>query len=105
MPNKPVLALRLVVEAKPETYRSLEVAEVVVPLVATNDCNVVEPATRSEELTVEEARERKPLYKPMMVVVACSPPACLVKGQEKVRAAGKAVRQSLERQRMVVEAY
>ena len=54
---------------------------------------------------VEEARERKPLYKPITVEVDCSPPACLVKGKEKVSAAGNEVRQSPETQRMVVEAY
>ncbi len=36
------------------------------------------------EVRVEDAFERKPPTNSMMVVVACSPPACLVNGKEKV---------------------
>ncbi len=56
-------------------------------------------------LKVEEAFERKPPINCITVDVACSFPACLVNGKANVRAAGKEVRQSPLRQRMVVEAY
>ena len=71
----------------------VEVALVVVALVAVN----VE--------SVEEAVDRKPFSNARVVEVACSPEPSLVKGQAKVEAAGKAVLQSPEIQRMVVEAY
>lgn len=54
---------------------------------------------------VEEAIERIPPWKLMVVAVACSLEPSLVNGQANVEAAGKEVRQSPERQRMVVEAY
>ena len=82
-----------VVEARVVTYRFVEVALVVVPLVA------------KKSVRVEAALDRKPPTNSMMVVVACSSPACLVNGQEKEEADGKDVRQSPEIQRMVVEAY
>ena len=85
-----------------ETARLVVVAWVVVALTAVKFCKVVDPATRSEELTVEEASERKPLYKPITVEVACSPPACFVNGQGRPTAAvGHELLQSPERQKVV----
>lgn len=79
---------------RPEIAKPVVVAEVPVAVPKVKDWRVVEPATRSEEFTVEEARERKPPYRPTTVEVACSFPACLVKGKAKVKAPGQDVRQS-----------
>ena len=53
----------------------------------------------------DEAFERKPLLKAMVVEVEFSPVPRVVNGKAKVRAAGNEVRQSPEIQRIVVEAY
>lgn len=67
-PIKPVLARTIVVDAIPETKREVEVALVVVALVAMK----VE--------RVEDAVETKPLLNSRVVVVAFSPVPSLVKG-------------------------
>ena len=64
------MARKSVLEAMPETSKFVVVALVVVALIAVKDCRVVEPATRKDELTVEEALEKKPPNKPMRVEVA-----------------------------------
>jgi len=77
------LALTKVLE-RPETARLVVVAAVVVAFVAVKFWRVVEPETRKDELTVEEALEKKPPKRPRMVEVAWSPLPCLVKGQAKL---------------------
>ncbi len=67
-----MFALSALVDASPETKRS-----VVVALFAKSEVTVV-------EARVDDAFERKPPMNSIMVVVACSPPACLVNGKEKV---------------------
>ena len=80
--------------------RPLVTAKLVeVPFVIKVVARVVEP------VRVDEAFERKPLLKAMVVPVAFSPVPRVVNGKAKVRAAGKEVRQSPEIHRMVVEAY
>ncbi len=54
---------------------------------------------------VDEALERKPLLKAMVVEVEFSPVPRVVNGKAKVRAAGNDVRQVPPRQSSVVEAY
>ena len=66
---------------------------------------VVVPFRAVKLVRVDEAFERKPLLKAMVVPVAFSPVPRVVNGKAKVRAAGKEVRQSPEIHRMVVEAY
>ncbi len=63
---------------------------------------VVEPVTRRVEFMVEDAVERKPPKNPRVVEVACSLVESFVNGNAKVRAAGKVVRQSPERQSVFV---
>lgn len=46
-PKRAVLARKLVVEASPETLRLVDVALVVVPLIAVKFCRVVEPRARN----------------------------------------------------------
>ena len=100
----------------------VEVAEVVVPVLAVNAWRVVEPKCREPPVVVapplitrpvrsvpppmvEEALELKPPKKCMRVVVDWSEPN-LVKGKAKdIERVGQAVRQSLDTQRIVVEAY
>ena len=68
-PNKPVLALKLVVEARPDTYKSVLVAAVPVAFWNVKLVRVV------------EAVEIKPLRKARVVEVACSLEESLVNGQ------------------------
>ena len=61
LPILAVFARRSVVEARPETYKLVEVASEEVAWFKVRAWRVVEPETRKEEFTVEEASERKPL--------------------------------------------
>jgi hypothetical protein len=67
-PMMPVLARRLVVEARPETKRFVVVASVVVERVMM------------ASVSVDEAVERKPFWKARVVEVAFSPVPSLVNG-------------------------
>jgi hypothetical protein len=87
-PITPVFDRRFVVEARLETYKSVEVAEVVVALVAV------------KRVSVDEAVETKPLLNSRVVEVAFSPLESFTNGKENppAEATGQALLQSPAKQ-------